>query len=135
MTICYGTSTRSLAGCRQRLPWAWPLFCLAASLAPGSEPRPIDLAIPIVRSADASNKQLAAARESGRGYLIDLTLGNEGPVFQAKPELSLDPGRYRLHVLVGASPAENDVVDPVELQLDAGSGSRHVLPPRDFKDQ
>ena len=128
MTICYGTSTRSLAGCRQRLPWAWPLFCLAASLAPGSEPRPIDLAIPIVRSADASNKQLAAARESGRGYLIDLTLGNEGPVFQAKPELSLDPGRYRLHVLVGASPAENDVVDPVELQLDAGSGSRHVLP-------
>jgi len=104
------------------------LLGLFAAPAFGGAPRTVELVMPLVSNAEASDKLLAGARAMGKGYLIDLSTGNEGTIFQVKPALKLLPGRYRLHILLGASPGGNDMVDPVELNLDVNGAPRHLLP-------
>ncbi len=93
-----------------------------------ADKRTLEVEIPVTSSADASVKIISAARASGKAYLVDLTTGDDGIAFRGKYDLKLEPGRYRLHVLVGAGPANNNVVDPVELYLCAGSSYRKFLP-------
>ena len=105
-----------------------PLLGLVAIQVLGGEPRPVELAMPVVSTAEASDKLLASVRASGKGYLVDLTAGQEGVIFKVKPALMLPLGRYRFHILVGAGPAGNDLVDPIELKLDINGVSRIIKP-------
>ncbi len=90
--------------------------------------RTLEVEVPLSLSAEASVKLVSAAKQSGKAYLVDLTTGDEGIAFRGKPDLKMDAGRYRLHVLVGAGPANNNIVDPVEIYLCAGSSYRKFLP-------
>ncbi len=94
------------------------------------------LSLPVVQTAEAAAARLGQAQTVGQGYLVDLARGSEGLAFQSTPATPLDPGRYRLHLLMGAGPAGNEIVDPIELRLTAGASQRHVKPhelPKDGK--
>lgn len=119
-------TTTLLTGPKLFLLWTLPLLWSAPAFA--TEPRPIELAIPLVQSAAAADQQLAGARAAGTGYLIDLSQTNAGGIFQAQPACALPPGRYRLHLLVGASPVGTHIVDPIELRLEVGGQKRIILP-------
>lgn len=110
------------------MPLAVSLLWLIAVPVLGEPSHPLELVIPVVNTAGASDKLLAEARAAAKGYLIDLSQGAEGVLFQAKPALTLPRGRYRLHMLLGAGPSGNDLVDPVEIQLNVRGSNRHVLP-------
>ncbi len=101
---------------------------LVVSRAWSADPRPLELKIPVATSMAASDKLMSEARESGNAYAIDLSTGDNGVAFSAGSGLKLAPGRYRLHMIVSAGPSQKDVVDPIELTIEAGGASRHVLP-------
>lgn len=105
------------------------VFAPIAGVAAADQPQKgVYLTVPVAANPAASQAALDKARAAGTGYLVDLTTGQDGVAFTAKPDVPLAPGRCRLHLLIGSGPAGNDVVDPVELRLSAGEAVRRIGP-------
>ncbi|HEY3325218.1 MAG TPA: endo-1,3-alpha-glucanase family glycosylhydrolase [Planctomycetota bacterium] len=107
---------------------AWVPLLFVASFASGAQDKAIELALPLFAAAEAADKQLASASDPTKGYFVDLTRGSEGVAFRSQAGWKLQPGRYRLHVLVSAGPGGNSIVDPVEVTLSIGKTQARFPP-------
>jgi hypothetical protein len=116
----------------------FPAFAMAVCLAVGSAfstfaaevvfPLPSAEPIPVVSSEAEAKAALARARETDEALVSDLGLRQNAELVRASTAEELEPGRYRLHALVGSTPQDHILGEAVALSMSA-TGHTNVFDP------
>jgi len=96
------------------------LLASPPAAAAEKKPEPPKLPVvetPLVQTPSDSGDYLAKAKAANKGYAVDLTTGEKGGVLEVAPDQDLEPGRYRVHLLLATAPHESIIVDPVEVRV------------------
>ncbi len=90
------------------------------------------LAVALIQSAPAADVALPLSRSPVRNQdkilVSDLQKQNQGEVCSAKSEISVPPGRYRLHMPLALAPLGDPDVSGVAVTLRAGDQQRLIYP-------
>jgi len=83
---------------------------------------------PLVANAAASNAFITRALAAGRCFAVDTEVDTEGKLLAGVPEDALDPGQYRLHVLLARAPLGDAFSQGVEVTITVNGDDHPVNP-------